>query len=318
LEPGGVVRARVGIDGALVWERGGFDFSDALAVWAYRIRDVVGNPRSDVVLTPVSDEERGGFRLDMYLVDGASGAPRWKRLGGWPYIPGDIDGDGDHEVVARHVVFSRRLRNVTVKLWAYDVSGKTLWRRVYTTRTDGPLTCRAGCSSGAGVGFGPAGDLQPDGIADTYVTTHVRHTPGTETNVRYLVDGRTGERSLVSGAELFPLGTDLDLHGADVARARWRDRNVVVTAVTSQNRVLWESVVSFGLALEPGDIPLDVVAARLDRDRCADLVVSVAARRGRYVAALDGGDGSLLWMRTLDGAEARGAARAGADRNRAC
>ncbi|MFN2587113.1 MAG: hypothetical protein ABR613_03185 [Actinomycetota bacterium] len=320
LEPGGVVRGRVGEDGDLVWERGGFDFSDALVVWAYSIRDIVGNPRGDVVLTAwmaYAEDERES-EWDIYLLDGASGGVRWKRLGTWPYVPGDVDADGDQELIARDVVFGRGLKRVTTKLWAYNVAGKTIWKRSYTVRTDGPLTCAAGCSSGAGVGLGSAGDLQPDGIKDSYVMTHVDHDPGSETNVRYLVDGRTGERSLVSGEELFPLAADLDLHGSDVAKARWTGGEVEVLAATPLDRTLWESMISLGITVEPGRVPLDVVAASLDRDRCPDLVVSIAARKGRYVAALDGGDGSLLWTRTLDGVEAEPSARPSNDRNRAC
>ncbi|MDQ3916402.1 MAG: hypothetical protein M3323_13915 [Actinomycetota bacterium] len=317
-EPGGVVRGRIGADGTLVWERGGYDFSGALVVWAFPISDVVGNPRHDVTLSAWMHDSGRKSDWDLYLVDGASGGPRWRRFGAWPYVPGDVNGDGDDEVIARDVVFGRRLKTATTNLWAYDVTGKTIWKRSYTVRTDGPLTCAAGCSSGAGVGFGSAGDLQPDGVRDSYVSTHISHDPGTETTVRYLVDGKTGRRSLVSGEELFPLAAAVDLRGADVAQAQWRDGSVAVAAATATGRTLWEAAVSFGVALEPGKIQLDVVAATLDRDRCPDLVVSINARRGKYVAALDGGDGSLLWMKTLDGLEAEPSARATRDRNRAC
>lgn len=321
LEPGGVVRGRVGSNGDLVWERGGYDFSDAIAVWAYAISDVVGNPRSDVTLHAwfgPADSGRAS-EWDAYLVDGASGGPRWKRLGVWPYVPGDVDGDGDDDLITRDVRFGPQLKTVTTRLWAYDDRGKTLWKRSYTVRADGPLTCAAGCSAGAGVGFQAAGDLQPDGIRDSFVATHIDHDPGTETHVRYLVDGRTGRRSLISGEDLFPLAAAVDLRGADVARARWEaDGSVRVAATTPAPRTLWESDVSFGIAAEPGRVPLDVVAARLDRDACPDVIVSLATRRGRYVVALDGGDGSLLWMRTLDGVEARPSAQTGSDRNRAC
>ncbi|MDQ4024054.1 MAG: hypothetical protein M3217_00965, partial [Actinomycetota bacterium] len=319
LEPGGVVRGRVGANGDLIWERGGYDFSDAIVVWAFPIPDVVGNPRSDVTLSAwIREGEGRDSEWDLYLVDGASGGPRWKRPGSWPYVPGDVNGDGEDDVIARDVLFGRRLKTVTVRLWAYSPSGKTLWKRSYVLRSDGPLSGAAGCSAGAGAGFGPAGDLQPDGIKDSFVVTYVSHDPGTETHERYLVDGRTGKRSLVSGEELFPLGTSLDLHGADVAKARWRDGVVEVSGATATGATLWDSVVSVGPAAEPGRVPVDVVAALLDRDRCPDIVVSITARRGRYVAALDGGDGSLLWMRTLDGVDAQPAVRTANDRNRAC
>lgn len=321
LEVGGTLRGRRGHDGSLVWERGGFDFDDAITVWVYAVSDLVGNPRGDLLATAWIDDGarmRKGTEWDLYLVDGASGGPRWKRLGTWPYVPGDIDRDGDDDIIARGVGVSRNWTALDIRLWAYDVYGKTLWKKTYRTSSKGPLTCAAGCSSSLGAGFGSAGDLQSDGVTDTYATTVIEHDPGERTDVRYLVDGRTGRRSLVSGKELFPLGHALDLDGADVARIRWRDGGVHVATSTGSDSPLWDSAISFGMPADPARIQMDAASVRLDADDCPDVIVSVVARGGLYVVALDGGDGSLLWGRTLDGVRADFRVTTGADRNRAC
>ncbi|MDQ3981800.1 MAG: hypothetical protein M3271_03860, partial [Actinomycetota bacterium] len=320
-ELGGVLRGRRGDDGTLIWERGGFDFGETITVWVYPVEDLAGNPRGDLLLAAwISDRARmqEGTDWDLYLVDGASGGPRWKRTGSWPYVPGDVDGDGADDVIARGVGTNARWTAADMRLWAYDATGKTLWRKTYRTRSDGPLTCSAGCSSFIGTGFGSAGDLQPDGIVDSYVMQHIGHRPGGDTFARYLVDGRTGRRSLVSGKELFPLRTALDRRGADVSFVRWRDAAIEVVAARASGDPLWDTVASLRLPSEPTRLDFDVTSVRLDRDRCPDVIVSVAARQGQYVLTLDGGDGSLLWARTLDGPDADASTRRGADRNRAC
>ncbi len=320
-ELGGVLRGRRGDDGTLVWERGGFDFGDAITVWVFAVEDLVGNPSGDLLVAAwMFDEARmqEGTEWDLYLIDGASGGPRWKRIGSWPYVPGDVNGDGEADVIARGVGSNARWTAIDMRLWAYDVTGKTLWKKTYRSSSEGPLSCAAGCSSFLGTGFGSAGDLQPDGITDSYVMHHIGHSPGGDTFVRYLVDGRDGRRSLVSGKELFPLRTALDLHGADVALVRWRDGAIEVVASRASGDPLWDAAVSLGLPSEPTRLGFDVTSVQLDRDRCPDVIISIAARQGQYTVSLDGGDGSLLWARTLDGPEADPSVRRGADRNRAC
>lgn len=315
-ETGGAIRALRGNDGSVIWETA-FDFSGTIAVWVFAGPDLAGSPAADFMLTAwVDDEQRmeSGDDWDLYLVDGSNGSVGWRKRGGWPYFPGDVDGDGRGDVISR-AVMTRGRRSSSVLMRAITWTGETIWTRKHLTEAD-PPPCGAACWTFYGVGFDEAGDLQRDGLVDSWVWLSIEHDPGPQSFHRYVVDARTGARSFVSGRDLFATGGSFDRRGDDLAFLRLARDGIAARGVDWSGRTVWESTLE--VPLGSGDVELQAKATRLDADGCADLLVGIGGRRGQYVAVVDGGDGSLLWSRVLDGDGPSPRAPSARDANPAC
>lgn len=287
------VVARSGRDGTEIWRAQGYDFS--YIAWVYRLADIDRDGTSDFAITTFKSPE--SWSLDSLLVGGATGDLRWRRPGGWPSSPGDIDGDDHPDVIARDADVFFGKGKFVFEHSAYTGTGKRLWAHRIESRYK-PHRCRNSCSAGAGIGFWEVGDLQPDGVTDSFVYEAVEQNPGEDRVFAFTLDGKTGAR-LLSGEEgFYALGVAVDGHGTDVAQVDVDKRSVSVSAARGSNgTTLWRSNLTYDLPSRLRDPWL--LGANLDHDRCGDILVVLDARRGGHLIALSGSDGTLLWWRSV-------------------
>jgi hypothetical protein len=313
---GDVLKGRRGRDGGELWITVGFTYGDV--AWMYPTKDTSGDRVADLLVMTNNDEPLitgTGRSWDLYLVSGRTGAIQWQKLGGWPYSPGDIDGDGYSDIVARDAFLDRNDDYAAMRFFGYSATGKRLYNRVIKT----PLGL-TGKSLGYGVGWGfwQIGDLQPDGLVDSYVGISASNDVS-ETYDHYAVDARSAKVLHRGGKELLPLGDELDARGTDLATIEVDGQRVIISARRGSNATqLWRSTITSDLPFRIKDHFVWAESADLTGDKCGEVLVAISAEGGSYLIVLDGGNGRLMWFRTLYGHKLKAGAAAEADRNPAC
>lgn len=168
----------------------------------------------------------------------------------------------------------------------------------------------------------PAGDLQPDGVDELILSQGLRRESANAGSYEWvrdvLLSGATG-RNMRSLHDLSPMGASVDGHGDDLYR--WPSSPAAVGVIDGRTR-------GPRLYLEldiPLTLPTDAdylipIPARLDRDRCADFVGTLANSRSTFAVGIDGGSGRLVWAKRQQGLDLGGPAMQTKrlDRNRAC
>jgi hypothetical protein len=288
----GQIEARRGIDGSTIWTGSGFSFEEI--AWIYPLPDVAGDRTEDLAVTTLNAD----FAFRSYLADGGDGEALWQRRGGWPYSPGDINGNGRSDVITRDAEDGRG--SMSTLIWAHDGRGSRLWTQRHVLRfRKGP--CPRSCSRSMFWGWWEIGDLQPDGLVDMAVRLGVEQEPGPDVTESYSVDARDGSKVLTGDENFFPLGAAVDGHGTDAADVRLSgDRIVAEARVGTTGRTLWKSEAGLSDRL-PDRSFVWAVGAQLTGDDRAEVLVSIDAPRSSLLLAFDGWDGRLLWARPLRG-----------------
>lgn len=332
----GLVSERRGSDGVVGWTTGGLDFEEQnLSV--IDLGDVTRDGVSDVIV------EANPYYVDeteaTYLIEGTEGSLQWKRPGQWPYSPGDIDKDGRADLLTQSYYSGKGF--TATKVWAHGIDGNRLWKKEF--RTEHPLyDC---CSSlfhfddSWGVG-----DVDGRGLVDG----GIYHFPPfvIDANLdnedeadlegeNIVIDARRGKVLTRGGEDLYPLGISVDDGTADIAYIEWvapGDLSIRVMDGAGEKVVL-ETLVGFDIPLSP-NVYFELQAVRVDGDRCGDLVLTVesrvpaskrkpsaeasAASVATYEVVMDGGNGSLLWARSIGSRDGSVEVVSRTDRNRAC
>lgn len=166
-----------------------------------------------------------------------------------------------------------------------------------------------------------AGDLQPDGVDDFVLDQGLRRDFDNGTEWYWvrdtLLSGATGTR-IRRLASLFPLRASVDGHGDDLVR--WNSPSGMTVVDGRTRRELLTVELDIPLTL-PTDVDYLVpMAARVDRDRCADFFGTLANSGSTFAVAVDGGSGRLLWAKRQQGVDVGGPVTQTKriDRNRAC
>lgn len=324
----GVVNARRGSDGTPGWSSKGLDFTEQ-NVSVTDLGDMTKDGIGDVF---VETNPYSGRAYATYLVEGSEGDLWWKRPGQWPYSPGDIDGNRRRDVLTQSYYSGKGF--TATKVWAHDIGGRRLWKKEY--RTEHPLyRC---CSSLFHFGGSwSVGDVDGRGLLDG----GIYHFPPFVTDgvkidgENIVIDARRGSILARGGEDLYPLGVAIDADGADIAYIEWAAPGDLAIRVMdgATDRVLLESRVGF-------DIPIDqkayieLEAARLDRDRCADLALTVESKvptserrntaessaesLSTYEVVIDGAGGSLLWAKSIGSRDGSVKLISRTDSNSAC
>ena len=293
----GVVAARRGTDGVPLWTGGGVDLAGQYAQ-LNDLGDVMGTKEGDVFLEtdPTTLSPRDGSRT--YAFEGAGGLLVWKRRGLWPYSPGDVNRDGSRDVLTLRYYSSDGF--VATRVRAFTHSGRRLWTREY--RTEHPLQTCCSWLIHWGGGWG-VGDYDGDWASDGHIWQWASGGP-TELDDRveqFVIDASSGRILVEGGEELQPLGKPpVDGGLSDYARVRQEagGARIEVYDGTTQS-LLTSSDIAFDVPLPPKRSYVYVEAGRLDGDRCADVAVEVHSPVGSFEVMLDGGDGSVLWWRSL-------------------
>lgn len=294
--PGGgrdAVIARSGQDGGEIWRAEGYDFSDI--AWVFPLPDTGGDGIGDFAIATFKSPE--SWRFESILVDGTAGEALW-RHGGWgAFSPGDIDRDGRADVITRDGDVSFGKGKFILSQWAYTGKGKELWARRIESRYKA-RRCRGSCSIWAGIGWWEVGDLQPDGLTDSFVYQFIEQDPGEDRTFAFTVDGKTGRRLVSGGKGFYALGVAVDGRGTDVAQVNVRRSSLAVTAGRgTDGSPLWHSDVAYELPRVRRDPWL--MGMDLSGDRCGDVLVVLRGHRGGLLLALNGADGTLLWSRAI-------------------
>ena len=309
----GVVEARDGASGRALW-RTGTPVDSGVATDA---GDVTGDGVDDLAVS-VRKPVGAQFGYELSLLDGATGARRWTAAGYAASPLGDTDGRAGAELLVLDKTEDADEQFVSE-------GGKSLGLAVRgvagTARWQGTLADVA--QDGDVAFFFPVPDMDGDRAADVYVEYETSggwgHTFGfADFSRTALFSGRKGAaRRFADGRVLLrdfgwaaaypgPAGSwrgSVDGRGADLARvAVSTDRRSLTLVVWNggTGRELWRVTLPSGTG--PGDtrswLGGPPVAADLDGDRCADVVLPTTAG-GDDVYAFRGKDGALLWATRL-------------------
>lgn len=313
----GVVAARRGTDGFPLWTGGGVDLSEHNAT-LNNLGDFIGTPEGDVFLETQEQLLGAGNETHTYLFEGEAGRLLWKRAGLWPYSPGDVGGDGGRDVLTMHYYADDGF--VATKVRAYTGRGQRLWQREYRTEHELQTCCSWLIHWGGGWGVG---DYNRDRASDGYITHSAGGIGATEledTFEHFVIDAASGRKLVEGGEELQALGRPpVDGGSSDYARVRWSAGGTRVDVYDgTTSGLLTSTELAFDVPLPPEKSYVYVESGRLDRDRCAEVAVSVYAPGGLFQVMLDGADGTILWGRSVGLREGSVRLAGATDSNDAC
>ena len=288
----GIVNARRGVDGSLLWTGEGLDFRDQ-NLNTSNLGDITGEGIGDVFIETSSSYGSGPDGYATYMLNGANGDLVWKGPGQWPYSPGDIDGDGYRDVLTQSYYSDDGF--LATKVWALGISGEKIWKKEY--RTENPLYSCCSWLIHFGDGGWGVGDVDADPLDDGFI----HHYPprGAGEPDAFIIGAKRG-RKLASGDSGFhPLGISVDRSSADIAYLDWvapGDLSVIVRDVN--DRLIMRSRIGFDLPINPRTY-FEATGARIDGDECGDLIVLVGTDLKSYEIVLDGATGGIMWSDTI-------------------
>jgi len=274
-------------DGSERYSVGGLPDAERYVV--RRLTDVTGDGRSDLGVVSES------FENDLWkvtLVDGAKGTAAWTRDGWGAVAVGNADRKRGDEVVLTNQVYTEGKVGFTAA--AYDASGRAVWSVARSVPL--PESSEEGYMSRTSIGF--VGDVHGDGVLDIGYAIVVTPMGGSARRDEGLVDGRTGRVVRDPAPDMVMAGVSFDGRGNDAYTRTFANGVLSVTAWRGDApKRLWQSSVAIG---SKGDRLQGTFGARLDRDRCADLLVTVAGTRTTTVV-LSGATGAPVWALTRSG-----------------
>jgi len=292
----GIVDARRGSDGLLLWTGEGLDYQDQ-NLNTSNLGDITGDGIGDVFVETSSIYlgESGANGYATYLLNGAQGDLMWKRPGQWPYSPGDIDRDGYRDLLVQSYYSGEGF--LATKVWAREMSGALIWKKEY--RTENVLhSCCSLLIHFDDESWG-VGDVDGDRhhLEDGFIYHHPPRNAG-EADA-FVIDAKGGARIASGGSGFNPLGISVDRSSADIAYLEWLapgDLEVVVK--DARDRAIVRSRVGFDLPISPRDY-LYAEGAHIDGDECGDVVVLVMSDLKTYEIVLDGATGGIMWSDSI-------------------
>ncbi|HEX2293847.1 MAG TPA: PQQ-binding-like beta-propeller repeat protein [Actinomycetota bacterium] len=275
---GATVTARSGDDGEEIWSRSGLA-AEPPDLYVDAVGDMTRDGIPELAVTAPPTDDRNAF----HVVDGGTGDPMWEGQGNFAFALGDADGDRRGDLGTKSGWFAED--RIGEEFFAYGAAGDELYHR----RVSRPRGCRA-CF--VLILLLDAGDIDADGVADTFVDRYV-FEDGRVRRYRYHLSGRRGEM-LFDGVPVSPVGASLDGRGVDLVSLRPRSRGrLAVTAIDGRGGLpLWRSELR---GRPVGAYEPYLASARLDGDGTPDVFVTLERGGAVSVVALDGRDGSRLW-----------------------
>lgn len=284
---GGALTARAGTTGALLWSNAAAPSSPQGSGLPFE--DVTGDGREDFLLNTA------GEKPEALLIDGATGSVLWRKQGAGSAIPlGNADRKGAPEALLLKV------SKATVIFTAVKTSGDLAYKRVI----DAP-------AGGVGAIINELGDVDNDKVRDFLVTQLI--VRGESLEQRYFqIRGRDGKT--IDDASVYPLLRGIEKNGDDLARLTFDGLSIYIEAIDGKTgRRLWSTPAKTSRSLA---FPTSARGARLDGDKCGDIVSTVSDGQSSYsTLALSGANGKMLWSKSITGSgeirtgPARGKAR---------
>ena len=288
-QPPAAVSARGGLDGQELWSNADVPIGS----FAVLIDggDITGDGRSDPVLWSPGTLLGPQAHSSMFLLDGGDGHTVWQRRADLPFPLGNVDGLGASEVGG--IVSVDTARRFGIRYVAFDAAGHAAYSRSYTVPKGG-----RGNNTSARTSFGPAGDVDADGIVDFQHTIvfknmskHRRHFN------RAVVSGRTGG-FIWHGTGAQPLGASVDGTGDDYARIKPRVGTSRSVAALHGNTGVPIWIAQFEVGSEPAfayGFGVDVTDDGLAEVVVQRIFAVVGGERSYYPVVLDGQTGEVLW-----------------------
>ncbi|HWL37770.1 MAG TPA: hypothetical protein VNQ77_16400 [Frankiaceae bacterium] len=244
-----------------------------LVDWTFAAGDTTGDGVTEVVLASPSGESRASA-----LVDGAAGEVLWERDVGYPMAlalgrPADW-----LRLAGLEIASSSYWLTVT----AVDATGKERYR---TRRRIGPVADAGLLSYADDV----LGDVDADGVLDVAYHVYAAYQDDTVRRVDVVVSGRTGAMRDVDVSALLPNGWPSGSGSVDGRGDDAWTRLAPYTITSGDGTALaarWQG---------PSPVPA-MLATRLDRDRCPDLlVVTGDGPANSRLLAVSGATGRVVW-----------------------
>ncbi|HEX8003891.1 MAG TPA: hypothetical protein VF519_14485 [Mycobacteriales bacterium] len=250
--------------------------------------DVTGDGRPDAAVERITyDGER-----TVSLVDLAAKRVVWEREGRGAYPIGDVDRRRGSEVVVVST-FDEDPKRLGVRLTAYGAAGGARWS---VTRA----LSLAGFEEGFGyVATAPVGDTNGDRVEEVRYRLFLQRFDGKPSrHDGGVVDGRTARVRRDPADDMVSTALPVDGRGTDALAAAVTNGVLSVTAWRGDAAArLWQTTftVGRGTELETAEV------GHLDRDRCAEVLVSTGDGTRSTSMVLSGATGAPLWVLTRDG-----------------
>lgn len=287
-----------GLDGGELWTSDDHRFNHF--AWAMALPDLDDDETSDL---HVWSMRGNSFKGESSVVSGKDGATLTTHKGMVLHSPGDVDQDGEPDVLFFVLGLSRR-RN-TMSLDTTRIDGASIWSGDYVSEWNSRrLDCEDGCGIGIGVGIRGAGDLDRDGVDDLLINNYQETQEGKEAlEVQfdsYVVEGAEGQERFRDDAWLFPGGIQ-ESPGPDLLRVNSSRTAVGVNALGGDDgRELWSRELQLGTRLQRlpwVDVTTTDWVTKWGRP-CTRTFVTILTNKSALVVALDNHGGNL-WDRQV-------------------
>lgn len=273
-------------DGSSQYSMGAIQPGDRYRV--YGLGDVNGDGVGDHVASSLSYLDEAS---EITVVDGKGGTALWSKEGWGAASLGNIDRRRGDEVVVTTMLDGDA--GVGFSAAAYDASGRTVWsvkRVAVTSDIENGYMTRVSTSD--------VGDVHGDGVLDLGYTVVVTPFGAAPRRDEGIVNGRTGRVMRDPVADMYNDSIAFDGRGTDSYTRVLANGVLTVTAWRGDApKRLWQVAVPAGAK---GDRVQDSFGAHLDRDRCGELLVTVAGARTTTVV-LSGATGAPMWALTRTG-----------------
>lgn len=330
IQVGGIMRARLATTGEMIWEIGGLDLGTFWAI-TYPVGDPFGDRRPelftwlfDIEFLPLDLPIPIPWPLPIYVGDifysertyviEGGGSLRFMKNEILMFSPGKINKDDEGDILG--VRFPEN-EDIKIMIDAFSSWGKALWKKSYTAPRPDSVCKNDLCNLGWGLGAGWIGDMHPDHGDDFGLYFYSERAEADRTDI-YAVDGLNGKIEHKGHEEMWPLGETLDGHGTDFVDIVDGNQDLDLKAWDGTDAsTLWRSNITSDFPSLKKN-PFWVTTGELTGDRCIDLLFTVFATEGTFLAIVDGGNGKEIWSENLLGPDREITVTASKDQNRTC